>query len=95
MATRLTGSSRHLWLEREEQEHDNLRAAWQWAVADGHAEDWTRFARALQPFWNWGHWGEGRRALAAALARRRRVPVPRHGRSSSRTPRSWRFAKGI
>ena len=39
------------WLERLEQEHDNLRAALHWAVEGGRAEMALRIGVALERFW--------------------------------------------
>jgi predicted ATPase/class 3 adenylate cyclase len=57
------------WLERLEQEHDNLRAAWQWAVEFGRLEMALRFGIALERFWVVrGHRNEGLAFLERALA---------------------------
>jgi predicted ATPase/DNA-binding SARP family transcriptional activator/Tfp pilus assembly protein PilF len=58
------------WLDRLEQEHDNLRAALVWSTtAGGNAEVGLRLAGALWWFW-WvrGYWSEGRAWLERALA---------------------------
>ena len=65
------------WLRRLETEHDNLRAALEWALAGDHPEPALRLATALKPLWELhGHFLEGRRRLAEALARDVRAPVP-------------------
>ncbi|MBI4770417.1 MAG: tetratricopeptide repeat protein, partial [Chloroflexi bacterium] len=65
----LKGSQQAAWLERLEQEHDNFRAALDWAVTEGPAEAALRLSGALGPFWDVrGHWTEGRRWLRLALA---------------------------
>jgi predicted ATPase/DNA-binding SARP family transcriptional activator len=63
------------WLERLEAEHDNLRAALDWAATDGTAEDELRIAVALRRFW-WvrGHVREAQRRLEDALARGGKQP---------------------
>jgi predicted ATPase/class 3 adenylate cyclase len=65
----LTGPSERSWLEQLECEHDNLRAAMQWAVASGEGELGLRMGGALWRFWAMrGHLAEGRRRLSALLA---------------------------
>jgi len=57
------------WLERLEQEHDNLRAALQWALEGGRAEMALRLGIALERFWVVrGHRYEGLAFLERALA---------------------------
>ena len=57
------------WLERLEQEHDNLRAALQWALEGGRAEIALRLGIALERFWVVrGHRYEGLAFLERALA---------------------------
>src|SRR5207249_9548271 len=68
------GPQQVTWLERLEREHDNLRAAMQWWLEQGHTEDSVevalRFGGALWRFWEGhGHWTEGRNFLERALAR--------------------------
>jgi tetratricopeptide (TPR) repeat protein len=58
------------WLERLEQEHDNLRAAWQWAAEGGRLEMALRFGIALERFWVVrGYRNEGLAFLERVLAR--------------------------
>lgn len=56
------------WLHRMEQEHDNLRAALDWAAAARDAETLARLTVALAPLWEvHGHLSEARGRLEAAL----------------------------
>jgi predicted ATPase/class 3 adenylate cyclase len=57
------------WLDRLEREHDNLRAALQWAVEQGRGEIALRLGIALERFWVVrGLRNEGRAFLERALA---------------------------
>ena len=59
-----------VWLDRLEREHDNLRAALQWADTTGASESALRLVTALALFFEWrGHLAEGGRWFARALAR--------------------------
>src|SRR5207302_10985525 len=62
-----------MWLERLEQEHDNLRAALQWLLEQWETgpnrEMALRLSAALRRFWEGhGHLREGRSFLERALA---------------------------
>jgi non-specific serine/threonine protein kinase len=73
----IQGPQQAAWLDRLELEHDNLRAAFDWAVRHD-AEAGLRLAGAL--FWFWtmrGHQSEGRQRLSAALAATETHPVTR------------------
>ena len=57
------------WLDRLERDHDNLRAAHDWAVDGGEREIALRLSTALWRFWQMrGHLYEGRRRMERALA---------------------------
>lgn len=58
------------WLNRMEQEHDNLRAALEWSkTAQGESELCLRLAGLLGVFWETrGHFSEGRERLSAVLS---------------------------
>jgi predicted ATPase/transcriptional regulator with XRE-family HTH domain/Tfp pilus assembly protein PilF len=67
----LIGTDAKSWLRRLELEHQNLRAALHWALAQGSAEGETalRLGAALWQFWRaHGHLSEGRKLLTQALA---------------------------
>lgn len=65
-----------VWLNQLEREHDNLRAALTWSLAQQESEAALRLCSALRPFWEVrGHITEGRRWLAQALAQSEQAPV--------------------
>ena len=65
---RLWGPEDAAWLDRLEQEHDNMRAALSRALEHEEAELALRLGGALRWFWNMaGYYGEGRGWLEAAL----------------------------
>ncbi|MDP8923981.1 MAG: tetratricopeptide repeat protein, partial [Chloroflexota bacterium] len=84
--SKLRGADQRAWLDRLEREHDNLRAALAWsASATGSSETFLRLAGALAWFWYLGgHFGEGRRWLERALARRDEVREPLRARILTR-----------
>ena len=72
----LRGSQQKLWMERLEDEHDNLRAALRWALTNDKAEIAGRLGSALWRFWERrSHLSEGRRWLEQVLALGVRVPA--------------------
>ena len=64
----LKGAEQSAWLQRLEEDHDNLRQALDWLLANDETELAGRLAAALWLFW-WmhGHFGEARRWLQRAL----------------------------
>jgi len=56
------------WLRIGSLEHDNLRAAVRWSLAERNGEEALQLASALAPFWfRIGHLGDGRVLLEQAL----------------------------
>ena len=65
----LVREDRVWWLARLDEEHDNLRAALDWALRTGHAETGLRTAAAIWRFWlQRGHLSEARARLERLLA---------------------------
>ncbi|MGA7731960.1 MAG: tetratricopeptide repeat protein [Chloroflexia bacterium] len=65
----LAGAAQATWLNRLELEHDNMRVALTWALANNCIEQALRIAGALARFWVVrSYLTEGRRRLAEALA---------------------------
>src|SRR5215210_1416258 len=66
----LKGAEQLEWLDRLQEEHDNIRAALGWSLERGKAEAGLRIAGALTRFWYVrGHLSEGRRWLEEGLAK--------------------------
>ena len=64
----LIGKEQGVWLERLNQELDNLRAALEWSIGQKDADTALRLAGALGDFWaRRGYAGEGLRWLSRAL----------------------------
>jgi len=78
---RLERAEQVQWINRMEQEHDNLRAALEWSkTADGASETCLRLAGSLGLFWEArGYFSEGRERLAAIL-----LTDPAQGRTAAR-----------
>ena len=70
-ALHVGGAEREVWLERLEEELENLRTALDWSSQeDGRWEAGLRLAAALEDFWYIrGYAGEGRRRLEGLLER--------------------------
>jgi len=65
----LTRANQAMWLDRLDEENDNIRAAFAWATSVGEVELALRLAGALVRFWSTrGLMREGRGRLAEALA---------------------------
>jgi predicted ATPase/class 3 adenylate cyclase len=65
----LQGKEQKRWLDRVELEHDNFRAALEFAIAGGRADDAARIVHALWRFWQIrGYLREGRSWAERALA---------------------------
>lgn len=71
----LRGPEQAVWLDRLEEEHDNLRAALLWSAESGEAEAGLRMGAALQRFWHVrGHFTEGRQRIEGLLSRGSDLP---------------------
>jgi predicted ATPase len=83
------GSQQQVWLERLEEEHDNIRAALSWSLGQGEdAELALRMGAALGEFWYLrGYWSEGRRWLEEALTKSSPTPTAARARTLQRV--SW------
>jgi len=65
----LTGVDAARWLDRLELDHDNIRAAFDWAIETGNAEVGFRLLAAIWRFWQVrGHIYEARKRADAVLA---------------------------
>ncbi len=80
------GAQQLRWLERLEEEHDNLRTALSWSQEqDGDPELGLRMGAALGEFWYLrGHFAEGRGWLEEALAKSGEAPTPTRARALHR-----------
>jgi predicted ATPase len=78
----LVSRDQALWLARVETEHDNLRAAIEWAVRTAQPELELRLVAAVAHFWQLrGYAVEGRTRLADALARDAGTPSAARARA--------------
>jgi predicted ATPase/transcriptional regulator with XRE-family HTH domain len=70
------GPNETMWLNRLEEEHDNLRTALTWSLTSDESGAALRLAAVLPRFWEFrGHISEGRQWLTRALAARKCVPA--------------------
>ena len=77
-APALRGPDQAAWLDRLENEHDNLRAALEWSLGQPADEAGVQMAAALSGYWHGrGYLSEGREWLARALRSERADPVVR------------------
>ena len=69
-APKLNGAEQAAWLQRLEEEHDNLRAGLEWSLVEAGSQRRLRLCGALYRFW-WsrGYLSEGREWCARALGR--------------------------
>jgi predicted ATPase/class 3 adenylate cyclase len=83
------GAQQPVWLERLEEEHDNMRRALSWSLGQGQDSELAlRMSAALGEFWYLrGYFGEGRRWLEEALAKSGRTPTAARARALQRV--SW------
>jgi predicted ATPase/class 3 adenylate cyclase len=67
---KLTGAAQAEWLRRLEEEHENLRAGFDWSLAEAESRGGLRLCGALLWFW-WtrGHISEGREWCARVLGK--------------------------
>jgi predicted ATPase len=73
----LRGPQQRHWLDRLEDEHNNLRAALRWCSESGKVEQFGKISGALWWFWIvHGHWSEGRSWFEQALARSGNLSTP-------------------
>jgi predicted ATPase/class 3 adenylate cyclase len=74
----LQGADQKAWLDRVELEHDNFRAALEFAISAGRADDASRIVYALWRFWQIrGHLREGRTWAERTLALTGATPTRR------------------
>ena len=67
---KLMGAEQAEWLQRLEEEHENLRAGLDWSLAEAGSGGGLRLCGALQRFWiTRGHLSEGREWCARVLGK--------------------------
>jgi predicted ATPase len=92
---KLQGSEELAWMKRLETEHDNLRAALNWALENEttRTEAGLRLAGALYWFWHLGfHFSEGLEWLTRLLATRNSQTAPAAVRAKALTGTGWLMA---
>jgi non-specific serine/threonine protein kinase len=86
----LQGPQQVAWLDRLEIEHDNIRAALDWALGHGATTAALRIGGAIWRFWiNHGHLEEGRRWMARALAQAADPAAPADQAPDAAAARTW------
>jgi predicted ATPase len=79
--TAMSGDERETWLRRFTVEHDNFRAAFDWAVGHGNIDWAQRLGLALFRFWQWReHTAEGRTRLRQLVGLRADAVSPQWAR---------------
>ncbi len=75
---KLYGSDQLIWLERLQQDNDNLRVALEWSLRNGNPQKSLQLASKLFLFWERrAQWKEGRKWLQRTLARSDGLPRSR------------------
>jgi predicted ATPase/DNA-binding CsgD family transcriptional regulator len=78
----LKGEQQVAWLERLEQERDNLRATMRWLLARGEPGETARLGWALWLFWGIrAHFAEGRRSMEQTLSAGGSATMPASARA--------------
>ena len=89
-APKLFGPDRKKWLDRLELDHDNFRAAFDWAIARGDARRALSLGAAFWRFWQMrGHLSEGKARLETTLS------MPGTGEFPSEKARALEAAGGV